>query len=328
MTDITETASAGSHVDAVMVEAFGVPFAVLDDIPLVGLSRADPSSPALATTVREDPDAVSDRWREAQPERTREIRRGDRVLVSVAYDPDRGYLVHADDLGTGLVSPDGLEIVWAPDLAASRGSELLTAQVMPLAATVRGFEVFHAAAVVLDGHAHMLCGAAGVGKTSLAAHLVIGGADLLSDDVTALDARFMAYPGTAVLRMREPEAERIDGAPTPRLSDRQEIPGRVRFAATAVGKPHPLRALHLLERADTGASIERLDQPRPTELLGATFNLSVQTEERLVRQLDLCARMAAEVPIFRVRIRPDQDAAGLAAELAENARNGLMDPRP
>ena len=191
---------------------------------------------------------------------------------------------------------------------------------LPLAATLRGLEVFHAAGVVLDGRAQMLCGAAGAGKTSLAAHLVLGGADLLSDDVVALDDRLMAHPGTAVLRLREAEAGRVTSAPTSRLGARDEAAGRMRIAATAAVEARPLSALHLLERTADGAGIEPLEHPSPIELLGSTFNLSVQTPTRLIRQLDLCARIAREVPIFRVRVRPDQDAAELASELAAHVR--------
>jgi hypothetical protein len=59
-----------------------------------------------------------------------------------------------------------------------------------------------------------------------------------------------------------------------------------------------------------------MPSPSPISLLGATFNLSVQTHTRVTHQLDLCARVAARVPIFRVRIVPGRGAAELAQALS------------
>jgi hypothetical protein len=55
----------------------------------------------------------------------------------------------------------------------------------------------------------------------------------------------------------------------------------------------------------------------PFTLLGATFNLSVRTPERLQRQLDLCARLAAEVPVLSLQIPPGVDAAAVADGVRE-----------
>jgi hypothetical protein len=325
MTDTAERAAAPQDVPSAVIAAFGVSFAIADDIPLPELLGRPPSPGAAWTWVREDPGGVEEHWDAATAHRVREQRRGQRVVMSIDYEPVQGYLLRCPGLGTALVTPDGLEILWAREAPPAEWSALLVGQVLPLAATLRGLEVFHAAGLVLDGQAHMLCGAAGTGKTSLAAHLVLGGADLLSDDVVALDDRLMAHPGTAVLRLREPEAGRVKSAPTSRLGARKEADGRVRIAATAAVEARPLSSLYLLERAAEGAGIEPLHHPKPTELLGSTFNLSVQTPSRLIRQLDLCARIAREVPIFRVRVRPDQDAAELASELAAHVRAHLRE---
>jgi hypothetical protein len=325
MTDTAEPAAAAQDVPSVVIAAFGVSFAIADDIPVPELLGRSPSPDAVRTWVREDPPSLEARWDAGSAHRVREQRHGERLLMSIDYEPVQGYLLRCPGLGTALVTPDGLEILWAREAPAAEWSAVLIGQVLPLAATLRGLEVFHAAGVVLDGRAQMLCGAAGAGKTSLAAHLVLGGADLLSDDVVALDDRLMAHPGTAVLRLREPEAGRVKGAPTSRLEARDEAAGRVRIAATAAVEARPLSALHLLERTPDGPGIEPLEHPNPTELLGSTFNLSVQTPTRLIRQLDVCARIAREVPIFRVRVRPDQDAGKVASELAAHVRAHLRE---
>jgi hypothetical protein len=77
----------------------------------------------------------------------------------------------------------------------------------------------------------------------------------------------------------------------------------------------PLAAVYLLERSADGPTIEAVDAVDPAVLLGSTFNLSVRSPERLVRHLDLCARIATQVPMFRMRIAPGADATGLAEQV-------------
>jgi hypothetical protein len=236
--------------------------------------------------------------------------------MSVDHDPVRGYLVNAPGTGTALVSDDGLDVWCAPDPATTDWRALLGGQVLPLVATVRGLEVFHAAGVVRGSHAYLLAAAQGVGKTSLAAHLVMSGAQLLSDDVVALDDRLYAHPGVAVLHIRDPELRELAGGPLPGLARLGTLRGRVRLAADDPASAQPLGAIYMLERAASGEPIEPIQHPSGVGLLGATFNLSVRTTARLVHQLDLCARLASSTPIFRVRIVPGRSAAELACALA------------
>lgn len=296
-------------------QAFGIPLTLHDDRHVAGLS-APYGSLEVATDVWHDPAGAERRWSGAQPTRTRELRRDNTVVLSVDRDDARGYLLRARSAGTALITPDGLEVICAPEDDESCWTAILVGQILPLAATVRGMEVFHASGVVRNGHAYMLCGAPGVGKTSIAAHLVLSGDELLSDDVVALDDQLVAHPGAAVLHVRAAELQQLGAGPTPGIRRTATVVGRTTFEVERPGHAGPLAAIYFLERATAGPVIEPVPHPGPFDLLGATFNLSVLTPTRLLHHLSLCASLAERVPVFRVRTIPGCRAAQAAAALS------------
>lgn len=204
---------------------------------------------------------------------------------------------------------------------------LVPAQGLPLAATLRGLELLHAAGVALAGGVVLMAGEPGAGKTSLAAALVRRGGALLSDDAVALELRddaLLAHPGSALLQLREPEHARLSPAQrTASGAADGAVAGKRRVVPRRADAPAPPLALCLLERSSEQPALERLAQVDPFALLATTFNLSVRTPERLARHLDLCARIAASVPVHRVRVQPGVDADALAdlllAHLGERA---------
>jgi len=244
------------------------------------------------------------------------VREGEDLLLSVDHDPACGYLICAPGVGKAFISPDGLEVLCAPEMHNEIWQALLVGQVLPSVATIRGLEVFHAAGVVIGERSYVLCAASGVGKTSLAAHLVMHGAELLSDDAVAVDDGLIGHPGATVLHVRELELRRLGGGPLPGLRRLGMVTDRATFAPDRPAAARPLGGVYLLERTTGAPEIESVPDPSPFALLGATFNLSVRTSARLVHQLDLCARMAALVPTFRVHIAPDCSAADLASALS------------
>jgi hypothetical protein len=296
-------------------QAFGIPLTLHDDGHVAALS-APYGIPELATDVWHDPAGAERRWSGAQPTRTRELRIDNAVVLSVDRDDARGYFLRARGAGAALISPDGLEVICAPEDDGSYWTAILIGQVLPLVATVRGMEVFHASGVVRDGHAYMLCGAPGVGKTSIAAHLVLSGDELLSDDVVALDDRLVAHPGAAVLHVRAAELQQLGAGPTPGIRRTGTVIGRTTFEVAHPGHAQPLAAIYFLERGTSGPVVEPVPHPNPFELLGATFNLSVRTPARLLHHLNLCASLAERVPVFRVRITPGRRAAEAASALS------------
>jgi hypothetical protein len=298
--------------------AFGLDLDIDPAIRVPGLGTGGGGGAgAAATTVRLDPDGLRRRW---EPEagaaqRMRELAAGEKTLLTVDLAEPAGYLLDAAGVARVLVSSDGREVLCDPDPAEPDWAFILAAQALPLAATLRGFEVLHASGVVLDGGAVIFAGDPGAGKSSLAAALVREGAGLLGDDAIALsesEGTLYAHPGAGSLYLRPAERDRLSTEERESLGAATSFAGRQRYA-TPTSAAAPLTALFLLERAEGGAAIEPLAQADPFELLAATFNLSVRTPARLTRQLDLVAALAGGSRVHRLRIRPGDDATGSAA---------------
>jgi len=286
-------------------------------------ARADsPRNSRPPTRVRRDPRELSRRWRHAEhkAERVRELRDGDTVLLTVDFAPPAGYLLHAPGFGRILVAPDGTELICDPEAGSSEWTVLLPAQALPLAATVRGFEVLHASGVVVRGRAALFTGPPGAGKSSLAAALLRHGATLLSDDTVALEQcgpELLAHPGAALLQLRDAEHDRLSTRERTVLGPATRFLGKQRYSPSLAASPAPFGELFLLERSTRGPLVERIEAVDPFALLASTFNLSVRTPERLVRHLDLAVALAATKRIYRLRVQPDVNATQLAANLVE-----------
>jgi hypothetical protein len=310
-------AGAGSE-RAVGAAAFGLRLEIDPGIEIPGLGVGGAGSgPAPAVRVRLDPDGLERRWSgsDAPARRMRELDDGDSVLLTVDLREPVGYLLDATGVGRVLVALDGTEVLCDPAPQRPDWAFLLCAQALPLAATLRGLEVFHAAGVVVDGVAALFAGAPGAGKSSLAAAFLRRGAALLSDDAVALERRdgaVVAHPGSGALYLRGAEHERLSGAERDELGAARAFASRQRYDPGVAAGAVPFRALFLLERAESGLAIERLAAPDPFELLAATFNLSVRTPERLTRQLDMVEALIAGNGVYRLRVLPGTDATQLA----------------
>jgi hypothetical protein len=297
------------------------------DLPGMAAGGAHPPARRPPTLVRLDPGQARDRWEAARrhARRVRELRDGEALLLSVDLAPPAGYLLHAPGFARILVAPDGSELLCDPEPQNPRWSELIGAQALPLAATLRGLEVLHASGVVLPGDllgggAALFSGQQGAGKSSLAAALLRRGAALLGDDTIALEpvgSELMTYPGMGVLHLRAEEHERLSPAARAALGPAAPTHGKRRHHPPALASPAPLGGLFLLERSTRGPAVERIEAVDPYALLASTFNLSVRTPERLTRHLDLAASLAASGRVYRLRVQPGVDATQLADALLE-----------
>jgi hypothetical protein len=299
--------------------AFGLALEIDPAIAVPGIDgESEPERGSEQTTqVRLDAEELERRWAPVADtaQRMRELNAEEQTLLSVDFADPAGYLLEAVDVGRVLVSLKGDELLCDPDPGQGDWAFILSAQALPLAATLRGFEVLHASGVVLDQGAVLFAGDPGAGKSSLAAALVREGAGLLGDDAIALresEGSLFAHPGAGSLYLRPAERDRLSPEEREGLGAATSFAGRQRYA-TPTSAAAPLGALFLLERAEAGAVIEPLAQVDPFELLAATFNLSVRTPARLTRQLDLVAALAEGGRVHRLRIRPGDDATGSAA---------------
>src|SRR5262245_16742563 len=136
-----------------------------------------------------------------------------RPFMSIDRYGDGGYRIGAPGHGVHRVERDGSSMRSAVAPSSTRWKRLFFAQVLPLAAALNGLELFHASAVALDGRAVAFTGSPGVGKTSVAAHLVALGAGFVTDDVLAVEphgAGVLAHPGPALANVEPEELTRLD----------------------------------------------------------------------------------------------------------------------
>ncbi|MCZ4340296.1 hypothetical protein O4H52_01660 [Sphingomonadaceae bacterium G21617-S1] len=75
----------------------------------------------------------------------------------------------------------------------------------------RGEMLLHASAVAWKGHAYLLCGTSGQGKSTLAATLCAAGSELLSDDICRIEfgADIMVHPDGRLLKLFASTVERL-----------------------------------------------------------------------------------------------------------------------
>lgn len=300
--------------------AFGLALSIDRRLSIPGLGQGPDSVSAAGppSRVRLDEGELDRRWAAlaTEPVRARELRYGETLLMTVDFAEPAGYLLWARDFGRVLISPDGAELLCEPD-PTNAGWPIIAAQALPLAATIRGLEVFHASGVVLDRHALLFSGPPGAGKSSLAAALVRAGGELLSDDAVALELdedRLTAHAGSVVLQLRTAEYERLPADALAALG-RSASPafGKQRYVCASVPDPAPVGGLFLIEHSAEEPIVEQLAAVDPFELIASTFNLSVRTPARLRRQLDVVSAIASSGLAHRLRVQPDVDATRLAS---------------
>jgi hypothetical protein len=230
-------------------------------------------------------------------------RRGDGSTVfAVAADEREGWLLSGAGYGEHLISADGLRLRCAPGGARPQDwQRFLVGQVLPFAAAVKGLELLHASAVVLDRRAVALLGPSGAGKTTLALALCELGAAFLADDVLALEAHhglLLAHPGSPRAAVGSGDGERLR---------------RVR----GVEWPLLLTDLLLIERRAGGPRLPRFERcEQPAALLSGTFNLMLRDGERMSRLLEVAA-LAARGRVERVHADASLDAETLAEAVCE-----------
>ena len=302
--------------------AFGLDLELAFPVPGLG-----PGETALTgrdvVLDRADPEELATGWESSDTTRLRQWNDAEDGHVEGALDthPELGYRLFAEGYGAYTVSPDGALIRCAPpEVEDWSWQRALIGHILPLTAVLRGIEALHASAVAIDGRAVGIVGASTAGKSSVAVNLVLRGAELLADDVVALETLcdgLLVHPGPGVVSVRHAEAARLGETGLEQLGTVLGDDGEaLRVQMTRGAGPLPLAALYFLERRDAERTwFERLWPPDPRLLLGSTFNYVVLTADRLTTQLDVCTRVARSVPLFRANVAPHTTAGELAAAL-------------
>jgi hypothetical protein len=189
---------------------------------------------------------------------------------------------------------------------------------------LHGHEAFHASCVSLRGRGLAFVGNRGEGKTSVAVQLALRGASILTDDVLALDRAehgVVAHPGAALISVRRDQFRLLSATERTRLGTIVGRGNKVYVAPRTMPGRLPLSAIYFLSRGASGRSIRirHLPRPDPRALLAASFVPFVQASERLIRQLDVCAAISNDVPVFDISIPSSVTAGEVARRVATHS---------
>jgi hypothetical protein len=185
------------------------------------------------------------------------------------------------------------------------------ASIMGMLCHQRGFLVLHASAVASAGRAVAFTGPPGAGKSTLAAHCIALGGQLVADDVLVLsfspDGQVLAHPGMPNVKLwrdalgclgRDSEGLRPDWL----RADKFHVP------AQHVKTPVPLMALYVLEM-DAGAGDGNYVALRGTAaaraLIANTYRVEyLDAARRREAHFQDCVRLASAIDVVSLRRAP------------------------
>jgi hypothetical protein len=280
----------------------------------VSLEQVD--APALATL-----------WRPREARSVIDRRTpGGRLIMSIDSHPDDGYRIAAPGYGRYVLSGDGAQIRFAlPRAPGWRWQRLLFAQALPLAAVLQGLVLFHASAVAVNGRAVALVAASGTGKSSVAAHMMGGGAVFVTDDVLALEpagGRVLAHHGPRLAGVHPSELRALENGGRRKLGDVVGRSDKVYLSIPTIANALPLASVYFLERSQRARALRIVDSspPDPRQLLSSSFIWYLTEPAFLLEHLDVCSRMAQAVRMSRVLIPASVGAPAVAAAVERHLR--------
>jgi hypothetical protein len=223
-----------------------------------------------------------------------------------------------------LGAPD-VWMAWQAPLTFEDACTYLAGPILAFVMRLRGAACLHASAVEVDGRAIAIAGAAGAGKSTLAAALVGRGATLLAEDVVALvdngnpgdGTRLVCIPSYAGIRLWPESAELLFG-------DRDALPpisatwDKRMLAAELSAEPRELAAIYLLERGEA-TSIEAIDGREAfLRLVACSYRGELLDAPMRRRQFELFGA-AALLPVRIVTRGPERDPRALAQQIVRDA---------
>jgi hypothetical protein len=184
-----------------------------------------------------------------------------------------------------------------------------------------GFEPLHVTAVAFDEGTVAFTGEPGLGKSTLAAACLAGGARLVTDDVAVIVPGSdppLVHPGPRRIKLFPKVANRLvpDLSPEAQLNDLTpklilSVPG-----ALVVHSPTPLSLLYDLRRTTAQQVTSRALTPRAAFLAitRAAFNVMLTDAHRRENQVRFAADLVGRLPIRSLTYRRDIRAIGQAVE--------------
>jgi HPr Serine kinase C-terminal domain len=319
----TELAASAVPVAPLRFEGTAYGLAIRSDARIDGLTVLGTAAGERAVELR----TVTRAAIEATCPEEALVRRGaqgaDAERVTYFEHGSDGLLMRTESFGDHLIADGGRRVLMAPGTVSEvLWHRYVCGQVLPLAASLQGLEVLHAAAVSVSGRAVALAGASGAGKSSIATRLLVRGARLLADDVIALELSgdgLLACPGPAVLRLCEDQERLLAECDRARLGPLLARQDKAIYGADRISGPLPLGGLYVLRR-DAEASGVRIEPLRDVRLLFAcTYDGVTRGAERSSRLLDTVRRLMVGKAAHAVHLGPDSTADDAALAVLEHA---------
>jgi hypothetical protein len=237
--------------------------------------------------------------------------------LTVDHKDSIGYRIWASQHGHHVVGEDGASVLSAlPDDSGWWWQRLVLAQVLPIAAAAQGLDLLHASAVAFDDTAIAITAQAGTGKTSLAAHLLDLGGELVADDVVALELRdgeLIAHPGVGLVNIDPDQRACLGARAANLLADVAGEGDKLYVLADIVERPSPLAAVYFLQRSPEYHELQIVREEDARTLLASSFIPYLEAPAYLLRHLDVCSRIAAASPPYTILAPSAMPASAVAA---------------
>ena len=249
-------------------------------------------------------------------------------------ETESGYVLRFRECGEFVISPDLSEVVVHPRRDGRREllPVLMAGTTSALLLALRGETVLHASAVAVDGAALAFVGQSGRGKSTVAALMCLGGAELVSDDLVTVD------PGPPVtcrgagapLRLRAAAAHLA--AARPDRPSHTTVDQRLAFAAEpARAGSLPLAAIVVPSpsRTATALSLRRLSASDAVfTMVGYPRVHGWRSRDVLTRDFSTLSRVAGDVPVYDAIIPWGPPFDPEVARALSSLAHGALDPVP
>lgn len=221
---------------------------------------------------------------------------------------DDGYRIRFFRTGECLIAPglDHVEVRRHPGSSADLLPILLTGTVSAILLSLRGATALHASAVALDGSAVAFVGESGRGKSTVAALMCLGGAELVTDDLLVVSAGRPAHcrGSASELRLRPHAALLADGQPS--AARRQTVDERLALSLRrAPERPLPLAAVIVPMPDRDATEVELRPLPPDQALLRILSYPRVhgwRLPEVLARDFAVASELIRSVPVYDATI--------------------------
>lgn len=222
----------------------------------------------------------------------------------------QGIHVRFPDLADFLVTPDGREVhaTPAPELDVATLEHLQLSQLLPLALSAQGMPVFHASCVAMDDKAVAFLGESGRGKSTLALHLSLQGAPLITDDALVLQRagnRYQVQPSHPSVRLWQDSQDALVGTRLP-IAKPVSFTSKARFLPGNLlplcDEPQPLRGAYFLGEGTSGkVTITPINAVEAAmEWVKHSFLLDIGDKHRLKSHFEVMAHLALQGISYRL----------------------------